>query len=224
MHSSFREAGVEDWQALVARNDVDAVYITTPTVAKEEIALGAVAASKHILVEKPFITSASVKMSEAAAINGLLFMDATHFVRNPRYHAIRGVLDDEAGSPLSLAIAFYFPFEDTKSNIRFNPSLEPTGALGDMAWYLLSFFRATAKFSLMENCIESSFGTTIQAFWSALVPQSLVTDSSIGTHVPTEPSRFPGRPVSLVHTASAGPDHRSVSMNSVAPEFALVAV
>ncbi|MEZ5670536.1 MAG: Gfo/Idh/MocA family oxidoreductase [Alphaproteobacteria bacterium] len=102
-------AGVEGWQALVARDDVDAVYVATPTVAKEAIALGAVAAGKHILVDKPFMSAASVRrMSEAAAAAGLLFMDATHFVHNPRTIAIKKAMADEVGKPLSLATAFYF--------------------------------------------------------------------------------------------------------------------
>jgi predicted dehydrogenase len=45
---------------LLARADVDAVYFATPTVAKEEIAPAAIAAGKHILIDKPFIDRSSV--------------------------------------------------------------------------------------------------------------------------------------------------------------------
>ena len=74
--------GIDD---LLARPDVDAVYIATPTAAKEEIALAVIAAGKHLLVDKPFVDHASVlRMTQAAAAMGVAFMDATHFVHHPR--------------------------------------------------------------------------------------------------------------------------------------------
>src|SRR5215213_7048551 len=77
-------AAVEGVDGLLARDDVDAVYVATPTVAKEAIALAAIAAGKHVLVDKPFAGVASVvRMAEAAAARGVLFMDATHFVHHP---------------------------------------------------------------------------------------------------------------------------------------------
>ena len=48
--------GGRDRRVAGPRDDVDAVYIATPTVAKEEIALAAIAAGKHVLVDKPFST------------------------------------------------------------------------------------------------------------------------------------------------------------------------
>jgi predicted dehydrogenase len=126
---------VDGWKALIARSDIDAVYVATPTNAKEEIALAAVEAGKHILVDKPFTDAASVKrMADAAAAKGLIFMDATHFVHHPRTAAIKAAIPEKIGTPRSLHTKFYFPFED-KTNIRFDPKQEPTGALGDLAWY-----------------------------------------------------------------------------------------
>jgi predicted dehydrogenase len=125
---------VQGIDSLLARADVDAVYIATPTVAKEEIALAAIAAGKHVLVDKPYIDHASVlRMTEAAA-KGLVFMDATHFVHHPRTAAVQAAIAEEIGSPRSLHTAFYFPFSD-RTNIRFDPAQEPMTALGDMAWY-----------------------------------------------------------------------------------------
>ena len=81
---------VQGIEGLLARPDVDAVYIATPTVAKEEIALAVIAEGKHLLVDKPFANHASVlRMTQAAADKGIVFMDATHFVHHPRTTAIR---------------------------------------------------------------------------------------------------------------------------------------
>jgi predicted dehydrogenase len=128
-------ASVQGHGNLLNRADVDAVYIATPTVAKEEIALAAIAAGKHVIVEKPFIDRASLlRMTSAAAAKGLAFMDATHFVHHPRTAAIQNAAAKQIGSPRSLHTTFYFPFSD-RTNIRFDVWQEPMGALGDLAWY-----------------------------------------------------------------------------------------
>ncbi len=128
-------AAVQGIDALLTRGDVDAVYVATPTVAKEEIGLAAIASGKHILVDKPFINHASVvRMTQAAAAKGVAFMDATHFVHHPRTAAIRAACAEKIGSPRSLHTTFYFPFAD-RNNIRFDQTQEPMTALGDMAWY-----------------------------------------------------------------------------------------
>ena len=44
---------VADWRAVLARDDVDAVVITTPDHTHPEIAIAAAAAGKHILLQKP---------------------------------------------------------------------------------------------------------------------------------------------------------------------------
>ena len=130
--------GVEAVQghvALLTRADIDAVYIATPTAAKEAIALAAIAAGKHVLIDKPFVNHASLlRMTNAAAAKNVAFMDATHFVHHPRTAAIRRASVEKIGAPRSLHTAFYFPFSD-RTNIRFDVKMEPMGALGDMAWY-----------------------------------------------------------------------------------------
>jgi predicted dehydrogenase len=128
-------APVQGFDALLTRPDVGAVYIAAPTTAKEEIALAAIAAGKHVLVDKPFFSHASVlRMTDAAATKGVVFMDATHFVHHPRTAVIRAATTEKIGTPRSLHTVFYFPISD-RSNIRFDPQQEPMGAVGDMAWY-----------------------------------------------------------------------------------------
>lgn len=47
-----------DWQALLARDDIDAVVITTPDETHQEIAIAAARAGKHILLQKPMARTA----------------------------------------------------------------------------------------------------------------------------------------------------------------------
>jgi len=143
---------------LLARSDVDAIYVATPTTAKEEIALQSIAAGKHVLVEKPFLSRASVeRMTSAAAARGVLFMDATHFVHHPRTATIQSAIPGQIGNPRSLHTTFCFP-SSGRDNIRFDRNLEPMGTLGDLGWYSA---RAIVEYLRPKGAVAKSM-TTIQ--------------------------------------------------------------
>jgi len=65
-----------DWQELVERPDVDAVTIAAPTGQHAEIALAALAAGKHVLVEKPIAAALEdgLRMAAAARPSGRKLM------------------------------------------------------------------------------------------------------------------------------------------------------
>ncbi len=143
-------AAVEGLDDLLARPDVDAIYAATPTATKEEIALKAIKAGKHVLIDKPFLdTSSLARIIKAARAKGVVFMDATHFVHHPRTAAIEAAIAEKVGAAKSLYTAFYFPSSD-RSNIRFNVKQEPMGAVGDMAWYSM---RAVVEYLRPEGKI-----------------------------------------------------------------------
>jgi predicted dehydrogenase len=90
---------------------------------------------KHVLGEKPFASLTSVqRIAAACRDNGVGFMDGTHFVHHPRTPHIRATMRDKGGWPWSLDSAFQFNLAD-RGNIRYNPELEPMGAIGDAGWY-----------------------------------------------------------------------------------------
>ena len=124
-----------DWQAMLESDDIDAVYVATPTSVREEISIAAADAGKHVLAEKPFASSASVKrIIEACRRNDVAFMDGTHFVHHPRHHAIKNGMAELVGNPWSVASAFQFGLPN-RGDIRYNTELEPMGAIGDAGWY-----------------------------------------------------------------------------------------
>ena len=132
-HSIERSFG--DWEDLVSWEGVDAVYIGVPTIAKEEIAIAAAKNGKHLLVDKPFLNYQSVKhITDTSRENNVAFMDATHFVHHPRTLHIQTNVVLQIGTPQAVHTTFFAPLSDMK-NIRFDSELEPTGAIGDMAWY-----------------------------------------------------------------------------------------
>jgi myo-inositol 2-dehydrogenase / D-chiro-inositol 1-dehydrogenase len=71
---------------LLARNDIDAVFICTPTNLHHELALAACAARKHFYLEKPLATDADQgrRVLEAAAHAGLVTMIGF----NRRFHRV----------------------------------------------------------------------------------------------------------------------------------------
>jgi len=125
----------DSWEEMVAWDGVDAIYVATPTSVREEISIAAANSGKHVLAEKPFANLPSVRRITAACRgNDVVFMDGTHFVHHPRTASIRSRMTDQVGDPWSVDSAFQFDLPD-RSNIRYNPSLEPMGAIGDAGWY-----------------------------------------------------------------------------------------
>ncbi len=63
-------------------------------------------------------------------------MDGTHFVHHPMTKHIKSSMTQLIGQPLSIDSTFQFNLTD-KDNIRYNPELEPYGAIGDAGWYCM---------------------------------------------------------------------------------------
>ena len=125
----------DSWQDMIDSDVVDAIYVATPTSVREEICIAAAKGGKHVLGEKPFASLPSVRrITEACRDNDVAFMDGTHFVHHPRTLDIKQHRNDRLGFVWSVASAFQFNLED-RGNIRFNPELEPMGAIGDAGWY-----------------------------------------------------------------------------------------
>ena len=125
----------DSWADMLEWDGVDAIYVATPTSVREEICVAAANHGKHVLGEKPFANLASVqRITAACKKNGVGFMDGTHFVHHPRTAYIKTNSNDLVGWPWSIDSAFQFNLAN-KNNIRFNPKLEPYGAIGDAGWY-----------------------------------------------------------------------------------------
>jgi predicted dehydrogenase len=131
------------WAEMLSSDAVDAVYVATPTALREEICIAAANAGKHVIGEKPFASLPSLRRITAACReNGVAFMDATHFVHHPRTASILAHMGEITGQPRSLDSSFLVPLGNFK-DIRYDPALEPLGALGDLGWYNM---RATVEY------------------------------------------------------------------------------
>jgi predicted dehydrogenase len=142
----------DSWQEMIDSDVVDAIYVATPTSVREEICIAAAQGGKHVLGEKPFASLPSVqRITQACRDNGVAFMDGTHFVHHPRTIDIKERRDKRLGFVWSVASAFQFNLED-RGNIRFNPELEPMGAIGDAGWYNM---RAAVEYLHPEAVLDT---------------------------------------------------------------------
>ncbi|MGX9885551.1 Gfo/Idh/MocA family protein [Streptomyces sp. NPDC002276] len=86
----------DDLDALVADPEVDALYLATPHALHAPMALRAIEAGKHVLVEKPLGVNGTEarKIAEAARQRGVFAMEAMWMKFNPSFRAFA----DEARS------------------------------------------------------------------------------------------------------------------------------
>jgi len=131
------------YESLLARPDIDAVYIPLPTGIRKEWVLRAARAGKHVLCEKPCAVSAADlrEMIACCEANQVLFMDGVMFMHDPRFAQLREILDDgESIGPVKrISSVFTFRGDDdfSATDIRGRVALEPAGCLGDLGWYCL---------------------------------------------------------------------------------------
>ncbi|RYY98147.1 MAG: Gfo/Idh/MocA family oxidoreductase [Chitinophagaceae bacterium] len=135
----FSCAGVEGYQTLLDRSDIDAVYIPLPNSLHYEWVTKALAAGKHVLVEK----SAFVSLSEAestvalARTKGLAIVENFQFQHHAQHRTVRQLLQEGAiGELRCIRSSFGFPPFGGDANIRYQPELGG-GALLDSGAYVL---------------------------------------------------------------------------------------
>ena len=138
-------AAIEGYDAILTREDIDAVYLPLPTGIRKEWVLKAARAGKHVLCEKPIANNLddAREMIEACAKARVQFMDGVMFEHNARMDSLREAISDcdGFGRLRRIQTHFSFPGDDTfkQSNIRAQSDLEPHGCLGDLGWYCIRF-------------------------------------------------------------------------------------
>lgn len=159
----------DDWHALVARDDVDAVVVATPNVLHAQQALAAIAAGKHVLVEKPFtVTVPEADRVLAAAREARVLVMAAHNVRfaAPLVAARTAVTGSALGEVTSFRAVFCHagPLAwSAEAGWFLDPVLAGGGALLDLGVHLVDAVRfvlgtevvaASAVLSGVRNGLE----------------------------------------------------------------------
>jgi predicted dehydrogenase len=136
------ERAYGSYDAVLADQDVDAVYIALPNDAHLPWTLRALDAGKHVLCEKPLaLTQAEVlQMQSAERASGRLVMEAFCHRFHPQFERARTLLQDGAiGTPLCAQAHFVGRIDDP-DDFRWDRT-KGGGALYDLGCYGVSLLR-----------------------------------------------------------------------------------
>lgn len=106
-------------EALVADPQVDVVYIATPHPNHLDAALLAIAAGKHVLVEKPLALNAeqASRIREAARAQGVFAMEAIWTFFLPKFAVIRRLVEEGVLGEITTVIAEHGEYFDDSHRI-----------------------------------------------------------------------------------------------------------
>ncbi len=128
------------YEAMLASDAVDAVYISLPNHMHAEWAVRALDAGKHVLCEKPFAISIQQidQMIAAQQRSGLVLQEAFMYRHHPQTKRMNEMMrDGELGEVLLVRSHFSFFMEDRSTNVRMVPEYGG-GSLWDVGIYPLS--------------------------------------------------------------------------------------
>jgi predicted dehydrogenase len=131
---------------VLGRNDVDVVYIALPPSAHAEWTLKALAADKHVFLEKPAVVTPDEARAIVAAADaaGLRLIEAFHYRYHPLFaRALEVLRSGEIGALQSAHAVFSTPIARNDREFRWKASLGG-GALGDLGCYCVHWLRSVA--------------------------------------------------------------------------------
>ncbi len=179
------------YRAVVEDPDVDVVYIASPHSEHRTLALLAIAAGKHVLVEKPIALTAeeAVEIAAAARGAGVFAMEALWSRYLPQADVIAQLLEQRAIGDVTLVTAvlgWRWPYDPASRG--YDPALGG-GAMLDAGVYSLWFSqfvlgepaRIQASGNLAPTGVDSDTVVAIESASGALaaVTTSIVADTPV---------------------------------------------
>lgn len=131
------------YEALLADDSIDAVYIPLPNHLHREWTIRAAEAGKHILCEKPLALNEqeASEMVQACEKAGVHLAEAFMYRHHPRYVQIRSIIESgEIGTIRGIHSTFSFNNSGSSGNVRFRKEWGG-GALYDIGCYSISAAR-----------------------------------------------------------------------------------
>ena len=139
-----------DWRNVVARDDIDVVDVCTPGNSHAEIAIAALEAGKHVLVEKPLANTVAeaermVAVATAAAERGQRSMVGFNYRRVPALALARQlVADGRVGEVREVRAAYlqdWLTDDAAPMTWRLRRETAGSGALGDLGAHVVDQVR-----------------------------------------------------------------------------------
>ena len=141
------EEASTDWEAVVARDDIDVVDISTPGNMHCGMALAAARAGKHIVCEKPLANTLgeAERMLEAVESAGVSHLLMHNYRRVPAVALAKRMVDDGRVGKIRHFHARYLQDWAISPDLhlvwRFDAKLAGSGALGDLGAHVIDLGR-----------------------------------------------------------------------------------
>jgi predicted dehydrogenase len=139
------DRGYGSYDALLADDDVEVVYIPLPNAPHVEWSIRALEAGKHVLCEKP-LTRRTVEAERAFGVaerEGRLLMEAFMYRHNPQTSKLKELVDGGAVGRLRVIRAQFSFVLGNPNDVRLAKGLDG-GALMDVGCYCISSARLLA--------------------------------------------------------------------------------
>lgn len=149
-------AAHDSYEALLADEAIDIVYVGLPIAAHAKWTIAALEAGKHVICEKPFALDAgeASAMVEAAERNGRRLIEAFHYRYHPLFEHVLGLCNGGrlgAVERLVGCLNVSIPFDPQA--IRHAPQLGG-GALMDLGCYPVHWLRSIAGSEPVVRAVE----------------------------------------------------------------------
>lgn len=137
------EATTEDWRAVVEHPEVDAVSVTTPNALHRKVALAAIAAGKHVWIEKPVGLGLddTLAVAEAAERAGVVSGVGFCYRFAPAVQHAKRLIEAGAIGDVNhyrgVFLADYANRPDAAASWRFFRADAGSGALGDLMAHIV---------------------------------------------------------------------------------------
>ncbi|MGB1235671.1 MAG: Gfo/Idh/MocA family protein [Planktomarina sp.] len=150
---------IQGYDTLLARDDIDAVYIPLPHTLHAEWSVKALHAGKHALTEKPIGMSVAEvdNVIKARDETGLIATEAYMIAHHPQWHRVRQMIADGAiGDVVHLSGQFSYDNSGDPKNIR-NDQTRGGGALPDIGVYAMGAALMVMDAPLTDICARIRF-------------------------------------------------------------------
>ncbi len=167
-----------DYRDLLARPEIDAVDIVVPTHLHAEIGVAALAAGKHVLLEKPMAATieACDRLIAAAARHQRVLSIGHEFRLSTQWGAVKQLVDaGEIGAPMyALVSLFRFPYRQGAEGWRYARAKvgswileEPIHFFDSVMWYFEKWGDPTSVLAVAnskhrEDGMDDNFSTIVR--------------------------------------------------------------
>jgi 1,5-anhydro-D-fructose reductase (1,5-anhydro-D-mannitol-forming) len=175
---AYADANGIEWastelDALLRRDDIDAVYISTTNELHHEQTLAAAAAGKHVLCEKPLALSLTDawEMVQACERSGVVLAANHHLPAAGTHRAIRQLVADGAiGEPLAVRVFHAVRLPDRLQGWRLSAPERGAGVILDITCHDAAAVRAI----LGRDALEAVAIAVRQGPWRTTVEDAVV--------------------------------------------------